>query len=669
MQFKSIKTKMAIYFGVLILIICIGLGSVSFIESYNTLASNASQSLFQMAEQSAKVVQTKIEEQLNSMDALATNYYIKSDKLTKDEKLNVLKDEVKRSNYVSIGIGDTKGNVTYTDGVNVNLYDRESYKSALEGNSAVSDPTLGKADNKLVMSYVVPIKDGNEVKGVLVATKDGNELSNLTSGVKFGKTGTAFMISKSGHIVANKDKSLVMKMDDEISKNKSDPSLKGLVALETNMIEGKSGASEYTYKGNVVKFMGYAPVKGTNWSLAISVPKSEVMESLTENRMLQFITTTIFVILGILIAFFITSRISKPINIITKHLKIVAAGDFTQEVPKKLLNMKDESGILANTVNYMQENEKSVIKNIKKQSSNVTENMKKINKKMEQLNESIEEISTTTQQLSDVTEETAASTGEINAVSGEIEKVAESIAQKAQYGAGVVSDASNESEKMKQKAISSRQDTMNIYKRTKESLENAIERSKEVSKIHELSSAILEITDNTNLLALNASIEASRAGEAGKGFAVVADEIRKLSDDSKDTVSRIQEVAKNILEAVDNLSSSSYEILGFIDHKILSDYDEIVKSNHKSTENFSNINGMVTDFSATSEELLASVQSVSKLLEQISTSGNEQVIGAQNISNEASTIASMSGNVVQLTEKAKGESNSLIQTVSKFKVE
>lgn len=659
---------MSISFGVLILIVCVGLGLTSFVESYNTLASNAEQSLYQMAEQSAKVVQTNVEGQLDVMNALAGNYYIKSDMLSTDQKLKILKDEVKRTGIISMGIGDSNGNVVYTDGVKANLSDRDNYKLALQGKSSVSDPVLGKADDKLVMSYTVPIKYNGEVKGVLVATRNGNELSELTSGVKYGKTGTAFMLSKSGHTVANKDISLVRKMNNVIEQNKKDPSLKELMKFENYMIQGKSGVAAYKYRDGTQKYIGYTPVKGTNWSLGISVPKSEVMKSITSHERLQTIITIIFVMLGIIIVFLIASFILKPINILTKHLKIVAAGDFTVQLPEKLLEMGDEIGILSKAVNNMQQNQKDIIKNIIKESFDVTENMKQINMEIERLNKGMEEISSTTQQLSSTTEETAASTEEISSVSVAIEKAAESISKKTQHGYEAVSRASEMSYKMKEKAIDSRKDIMSMYESTKKEMKRAIEKSKEVSKIHELSSAILEIVEDTNLLALNASIEATRAGEAGKGFAIVADEIRKLSNDSKDTVSRIQEVTKSILGAVDNLSSNAHEILEFIDKKVLLDYNEIVESHEEASKSFSNINDMVKDFSNTSAEIFSSIQNVSKLLEGISDSANEEASGTQNIADEVSNIADMSGDVVNLTEEAKEKSDSLVKVVSKFKI-
>ena len=287
---------------------------------------------------------------------------------------------------------------------------------------------------------------------------------------------------------------------------------------------------------------------------------------------------------------------------------------------------------------------------------------------MDQLNKSIEEISATTEELSAGTEETAASTEEMNATSEEIETAIEAIASKAQEGAITVNKVNKMSEEMKQNAIASKEGALEIYERTKKNLQSAIEQSKAVNQINELSEAILGITSQTNLLALNAAIEAARAGEAGRGFAVVADEIRKLAEGSKNTISRIQEVTKVIFEAVNSLSSSSGEIMEFIDKKVLNDYDYLVSSSEQYSQSSASINDMVTDFSTTSEELLASMLSMVKAIDEISAAANEEAQGATNIAQGASVIAQMSNDVINMSEEAKGKSDLLIKSVSQFKV-
>lgn len=667
MKLKSIKTKLSLSYGVLLLVICIGLGVVSYITAANALTTSINESLSQMAKEDAKVVSEGMKVQFNALEALAESDWLKSDKLTLDEKLDLLKNEVKRSGHIDMTIADINGNAKDTNGASYSIGDREYFMKALSGEKAVSDPIISEADNSLILCYAVPIKYNNRVKGVLAITRDGNVLSDFVSDMEFGENGQVFMINKQGTTVAHKDRNLVIEMDNDFENIKNDSGLKSLVELERQMIEGKEGVGEYSYNG-VTKYMGFAPVQGTNWSLAITAPKSEVMEKVNQLALTATIGSIVFLGISIVITLLIAKSIATPIKTAADYLNTVAIGDFTGTVPSNLLKMKDETGVLANAIDAMQGSIKNIIEEVVEESSNVGQMLIDINKNMEQLNQSIEGISATTEELSAGTEETAASTEEMNATSTEIEKAIESTAMKAQEGAITAGNVSKMSEEMKKKAISSKEDAVEIYGRTKGDLQTAIEQSKAVDQINELSEAILEITSQTNLLALNAAIEAARAGEAGRGFAVVADEIRKLAEGSKNSVSRIQEVTKIILEAVNALSSSSIEIMEFIDQKVLNDYDDLVNTSEQYSQNSLSINDMITDFSATSEELLASMQNMVKAIEEISSAANEEAQGATNIAQEASVITQMSDNAMKLAKTAKEKSDLLIKSVSKFKV-
>ncbi|CAK7055152.1 methyl-accepting chemotaxis protein [Tissierella sp.] len=667
MKLKSIKTKLSLFYGVLLLVICMGFGVVSYIASSKALSTSIDESLSQLAIQNAEIVDKGMEIQFNALEALAESDWLKGTSLTLNEKLKLLNNEVKRSNHIDMFITDINGNMEDTAGGRAKVSDREYFIKALSGEKAVSDPIIDKTNGNLILCYAVPIKDSGRVKGVLAATRDGNVLSDFISDMRFGENSEAFMINKQGTTVASKDRELVMNMYNILEEAKADSGLKSLAGLQQKMTQGERGVGEYSYKG-VTKYMGFAPVEGTNWSLAITAPKSEVMSQVNSLTMTMIIISIIFLAISIAITLFIAGGISRPIKEASDYLNIVATGNFTGMVPAQLLEMNDETGTLAKAIDTMQESVKDIIKEVVSESSNVSQMLVDINSDMRKLNKSIEEISATTEELSATTEENAASTEEMSATSTEIEKAIESTAYRAQEGAATVSDINKMSENMKQKAISSREDTIEIYRKTKDDLQNAIEQSKEVDKINELSEAILAITSQTNLLALNAAIEAARAGEAGKGFAVVADEIRKLAEGSKNTVSRIQEVTKIILEGVNDLLSSSSEIMEFIDKKVLDDYESLVSTSEEYSKSSFIINDMVNEFSSTSEELLASMQNMVKAIDEIAIAANEEAEGATNIAQEVSAITEMSDHVIKLADTAKERSELLLKAVSKFNI-
>lgn len=667
MQLRSIKTKLALSFGVLLLLVCAGLAFISYYLSSDAIATTIDESLSQLADEAAAVIENKTESQFNTLEALAQTEFVQSDRLSLEQKLLQLKNEAERNGDLRIGIADIQGNAKFTDGSSADVSDRDYYKKAILGESAVSDPMISKISNTLVMSYAVPVKEENQVKAILIATRDGNALSEATGGIHFGQAGEAFMISKTGITVAHNNKELVNNMYSVFEEVKKNAALKPLVELEQQMVDGKQGTGQYTFKG-VTKYMSFSPVKGTNWSLGITAPKAEVMSKVDTLAMIMLILSVVFIAVSILITILIATSISKPVKTASECLGVIATGDFTVEIPRNLLKRSDETGILANAILTMKTSVQGLLKEVVQKSTEVSQMLININTEMKTLNASIEGISATTEELSAGTEETASSTEEMNATSMEIETAVESIASRTQDGADMVSSLNKMAEEMKKNAVISREKTLEVYGRTKITLQSAIEQSKAVEQINELSGAILAITSQTNLLALNAAIEAARAGEAGKGFAVVAEEIRKLAEDSKNTVTRIQEVTKIIFEAVRNLSFSSGEVMELIDKQVLADYDYLAEASEKNSRNSSGINDMMTDFSATSEELLASMQNMVRAINEIAHASNEEAQGANNIAQEASSITHMSDNVIKQAEQANERSNLLIRAVAQFKV-
>jgi len=199
-------------------------------------------------------------------------------------------------------------------------------------------------------------------------------------------------------------------------------------------------------------------------------------------------------------------------------------------------------------------------------------------------------------------------------------------------------------------------------------LRDAIEQSRAVEKIQVLSDAILTISSKTNLLALNAAIEASSAGNAGSGFTVVAEEIKKLAEKSKQTVNEIKDVTKAIIESVHILSESAEQVLGFIETKVVKDYDMLVETGELYDNDARLLNEMVTNLSATTEELYASIENMSQAIEHVAAASEKGAAETSELASNASDIVKRTGEVLKKTNDVSNSVDRLIELVSVFKV-
>lgn len=663
---NSIRAKLSLIFTGLILLVCIGLGIVIFSSTSKILRNYTSTTLMQYAEQSAKVVQQRVNSEFNGLRSIALSDTLRKTDSPKISVVNLLKLKLNQSDYLQLGYSDLTGNMITSKNEYMNISEQPYFQDALNGIEKVTSPFYSKLLNRLVVTYSVPIYDQKKIVGVLVATKDGADLLELTNDIKFGTSGESYMIDSSGKFISHQNTDYIKTEYNVFDEVKNNSALKQLSVLHEIMIQGKNYYGEYRFEG-VTKYMGFAPVHGTDWFLGITAPKSDVLSHITTLTKSIINFSGIFVIISAIVVIIIASIIAKPITLISDYIKVIATGDLTTVIPDKILRGKDETGILARSVQTMQETTNGLVKQITNTSNILGNSLHEIHAHMTELDTSISEISATTEELSASIQETAASTEEMNASVNEIEHSSEFIAHKAQAGIDTVSNIANLSEQIKQSAVDAKERTVSIYSTSKTSLINAIEQAKAVNQINELSDTILSITAQTNLLSLNASIEAARAGEAGRGFAVVANEIGKLAEQSTNAVTLIQQVTKGILKAVNELSDNSESILEFIDKDVLKDYDIQEDNSNEYSTHAIQIQDMITEFSATSEQLLASVQDMSKVINEMSQAAQEESHGAGMIAEETSAITEGSHQVMGLTEQARMLSEDLIALVANFK--
>ena len=396
-----------------------------------------------------------------------------------------------------------------------------------------------------------------------------------------------------------------------------------------------------------------------------------------EDELAKYVTTRmtaligaclgLLLIVGVLVAM-IALDIIHSVRNISASINVIAGGDFVQKVPKKLVNRKDDFGNLAKTLEGMRHSLRGLLAQVKNESVNIDHVVESIDANVFSLNSEIEDVSATTQELAASTEETAASADQINSMTQQIDDAAREIATRAQDGATEAEDIHKRASQSKTNAVENRQKMEQMQAEIRSSLQKALEDAKVVEKIGILADSILNITGQTNLLALNASIEAARAGDAGRGFAVVAEEIRVLAEQSQEAVANIQAVTENVSSAVGNLAKDSNRLLDYVDQDVVESFALFEQMADDYNADATKINELVSDFSATSEELLASINSISEAIDGITLASNDSAAGTTNIAQKTVSIVNESSEVMKSAKVAEQSAEELRKNVDNFKI-
>jgi len=272
----------------------------------------------------------------------------------------------------------------------------------------------------------------------------------------------------------------------------------------------------------------------------------------------------------------------------------------------------------------------------------------------------------TTEHLSASMEESAATTHQINFSTQEIKQNINLISQKSEKGASSANLVSEHASEIKESAVKSAENANNIYINVKQQLKTAIEKAGAVSQIEFLAQAILQITEQTNLLSLNAAIEAARAGEAGRGFAVVADEIRKLADQSSKTAADIKKVVNIVNESVGALTETAGVLLDFVDKDVLTDYRKLIDTGEQYYSDSVQFSTMMNEFNESSKEMNNSISNIVNALELVTASVNESADGVEIITVKTAEVAEKFAEVKNSTLNNLISSKKLKDQVSKF---
>ena len=693
----SIRYKLIIVFGLLIAIASSMVGFLATRIARKAVTEKVETHLIDKANDVTEILDGRITALWQFLEGIARMPFLRDMEMPYIEKMKKLAEEAQVNKTIrSLYITDEKGVIQFLDGTTPSCAQEKWFIDGMQGKRFCGEPYIDeRTGNSFVADIAVPVYDNNKkIIGVLIADMDAFWYSDQIDDIVVGKTGGCYIMGDSGIIIADKDADLIKRQVSIIELAKTNSEFASCAAfLEYVWDTDETEIGYYTYQGKSY-IASFATMKTTDWSVIIRAPVNEFMGAINALRISVLGIGTVVISSALVIVFFVALALIKPIRAIVSVLKDIAQGegDLTVRLPvhgndeitdlseyfnqtiSKIgssinqigLNSVDMENIgnelasnmteTASAVHEISANINGVKQQALTQAASVTETaatIEEIVRTIKQLNGSIENQAASVAESSASIEEMVANIASITQTLGKTDDVIKTLAAATADGKETISGANSVTQKI----------------------------AEESGSLLEASSVIQHIASQTNLLAMNAAIEAAHAGEAGKGFAVVADEIRKLAEESSAQGKTITATLKTLSGEIEALSASSkiaeekFNAIFNLAEQVKSMSDSLTEAMHEqengSKEVLSAIKGINTvtvEVQAGSEEMLKGGESVAEEMKKldgltrvITDSMNEMASGAVQISNAVQEVNDIS-------QKNKTSIQNLAEEVGKFKV-
>ncbi len=381
---------------------------------------------------------------------------------------------------------------------------------------------------------------------------------------------------------------------------------------------------------NMTSMEGYIETMTEKTNTEANAARSS-LESVFAGAMSSTVVMIVVSVIGLVAALFVVLRIVlRPLSSINHEIKDIVKkiedndGDLTQRIT---IMSNDEISDIAAAMNVyiekLQEIMKLIVGNTKRMEVVVTE----VRGSVQTSNDNVSDLSAMTEELSATMEEIGSSAniinGNIESIRDEVDVIADKTGKINEYSIDMKTNA----DKMESDAKASMAQTSQKLSEILEVLNRAIEDSKSVDQVNSLTNDILGISEQTNLLSLNASIEAARAGDAGRGFAVVADEIRQLAESSGETANRIQEINAIVMSAVHNLAANANNLVQYVEDSILPEFANFVDNGVQYQQNATYIEQSMDEFSRMTEDLRNAVNEITSSIGTITRAIDDGALG------------------------------------------